>query len=168
MSQTLEETSDSPRQLEGKYFTFKLGNEEYGVEILKVREIIGLMNVTEVPRTPDHIRGVINLRGKIIPVMDLRVKFGLTVREDTDETCIIVIDVEHQNSVTQIGAIVDSVCEVLDIEAADIEPSPNFGNNLDCRFILGIAKMDEKVRILLEIEDVLTSDELVGIGQDAI
>ena len=155
------------RNLGGKYFTFKLGKEEYGVEILKVREIIGLMSVTEVPRTPDYIRGVINLRGKIIPVLDIRIKFGLTAAEDTDETCIIVIDVEHQGTQVQIGTLVDSVCEVLDISDADIEPAPSFGGNLECRFIRGIAKMEEKVRILLEIEDVLTSEDLQQMAQDS-
>lgn len=166
MSDVASSPSVASRNLGGKYFTFKLGNEEYGVEILKVREIIGLMSVTEVPRTPDYIRGVINLRGKIIPVLDIRIKFGLTAVEDTDETCIIVIDVEHQGALVQIGTVVDSVCEVLDIAEADIEPAPSFGGNLECRFIRGIAKMEEKVRILLEIEDVLTSDELQSLGSD--
>ncbi len=165
MSEVGNSAPVAARTLGGKYFTFKLGNEEYGVEILKVREIIGLMSVTEVPKTPEHVRGVINLRGKIIPVLDIRIKFGLSTAADTDETCIIVIDAEHQGNLIQIGTIVDSVCEVLDIAEDDIELAPSFGGSLECRFIRGIAKMDDTVKILLEIEDVLTSEDL-GVGQD--
>lgn len=152
--------------LGGKYFTFKLGKEEYGVDILKVREIIGLMNVTEVPRTPEHVRGVINLRGKIIPVLDMRLKFGLPKVPDTEETCIIVIDLEHQGATVQIGAIVDSVCEVADIASIDIESAPLFGGNVECRFIRGIAKMEDGVKILLEIEDVLTTSDIQNAGNE--
>ncbi len=166
MTEVASSSPSATASLGGKYFTFKLGNEEYGVEILKVREIIGLMSVTEVPRTPEHVRGVINLRGKIIPVLDIRIKFGLAVAADTDETCIIVIDAEHQGGLIQIGAVVDSVCEVLDIAEADIENAPSFGGNLECRFIRGIAKMGDSVKILLEIEDVLTSEELQHFGHD--
>ena len=153
-------------ELGGKYFTFKLGNEEYGVDILKVREIIGLMSVTEVPRTPEHVRGVINLRGKIIPVLDMRLKFGLPETPDTEETCIIVIDINHEGTTAQIGAIVDSVCEVADISGSDIEYAPLFGGNVECRFIRGIAKMDDSVKILLEIEDVLTANDMQNAGND--
>lgn len=141
--------------LAGKYLTFRLINEEYGLEILKVREIIGLMTVTPVPRAPDYIRGVINLRGKIIPVVNLRTKFGMESTEDTDETCIIVVDVTAGGESVDMGILVDSVSEVLDIAGTDIGPAPSFGSSLDTGFILGMAKRAGNVTILLAIEKVL-------------
>lgn len=147
-------TSDKGR--EGKYLTFVLGDEEYGVEILKVREIIGLMEITSVPQTPDFIKGVINLRGKVIPVIDLRLKFGMEQAEYTDETCIIVVDMDQ----TMIGILVDTVSEVLDIPADQIEPPPSFGSKLDTDFILGMGKIKGKVKILLQIDRVLSTEEL--------
>jgi len=153
----------------GKYLTFKLANEEYGLEILRVREIIGLMDITLVPRTPDFVRGVINLRGKIIPVVDIRTKFGMERVEDTEETCIIVVDISHDNTSAQTGILVDSVSEVLDIGHQDIEETPSFGTSVDTDFILGMAKAKGSVKILLNIEKVLTSRDLAAIQkvQDA-
>jgi purine-binding chemotaxis protein CheW len=150
-------------ELAGKYLTFKLSSEEYGLEILKVREIIGLMNITTIPRTPDYIRGAVNLRGKIIPVVDLRVKFGMEAIEDTEETCIIFVEVEKKDTSTQMGILVDSVSEVLDIDGKNIEPTPAFGETFDARFILAMARIKEQVKILLNIDEVLTSKELVSI-----
>ncbi len=144
----------------GKYLTFRLADEEYGVEILKVREIIGLMEITKVPRTPHFVRGVINLRGKVIPVVDLRAKFGLEHAEDTEETCIIVVEVDRENSSVQMGILVDTVSEVLDIEGEEIEETPSFGMDVDTKFILGMAKAKGSVKILLNIEEVLTTGEL--------
>src|SRR3569623_746978 len=146
--------------LAGKYLTFRLVNEEYGLEILKVREIIGLMTITPVPRAPEYIRGVINLRGKIIPVVNLRTKFGMESTEDTDETCIIVVDVTADGESVDMGILVDSVSEVLDIAAGNIGPAPSFGSSLDTGFILGMAKRDGSVPILLAIEIVLTGGML--------
>lgn len=146
-------------ELAGKYLTFKLADEEYGLEILKVREIIGMMSVTKVPRTPAFIRGVINLRGKVIPIIELRTKFGMEPTEDTDETCIIVADVSQDGDIVQMGIIVDTVSEVLDINGNEIEPAPSFGSSINTDFILGIAKVKETVKILLNIEKVLTKGE---------
>jgi purine-binding chemotaxis protein CheW len=147
-------------RLAGKYLTFRLGNEEYGLEILKVREIIGLMCVTPVPRAPDDIRGVINLRGKIIPVIDLRRKFLMPASPDTDRTCIIVVNVTASGESVDMGILVDSVSEVLDIAGSDIGPAPSFGAALDTDFILAMAKRGASVTILLAIEKVLTDLEV--------
>ncbi len=146
-----------------KYLTFNLGNEQYGLEILKVREIIGLMDITKVPRTPEFVRGVINLRGKVIPVIHLRNKFGMDTIEDTEQTCIIVVDILFESNSLQMGIIVDSVSEVLDIEKSDIEETPTFGAAVQTNFIKGIAKTKGGVKILLNIEDVLTTAEIQSI-----
>ncbi|KMQ50547.1 Positive regulator of CheA protein activity (CheW) [Chitinispirillum alkaliphilum] len=152
--------------LAGKYLTFSLAQEGYGIGILKVQEIIGLMNVTHVPRTPDYIRGVINLRGKVIPVVDLRLKFGLEENEDTDKTCIIVVQVENVSGEHVImGIIVDEVCEVLDIKADQIEPSPSFGASLDTEFIMGMGKAAQKVVMLLDVDKVLSKREVETVAQ---
>jgi purine-binding chemotaxis protein CheW len=144
----------------GKYLTFWLGGEEYGLEILKVREIIGMMDITSVPRTPRFVRGVINLRGKIIPIIDLRVKFGMEVAERTEMTCIIVVDVGS----LEMGIVVDKVSEVMDIGAEEIEDAPSFGVAVDTNFILGIGKTGNKVTILLDIGKVLTRGETLEIA----
>ncbi len=149
--------------IDGKYLTFCLGSEEYGLEILKVREIIGLMAITAVPRTPQFVRGVLNLRGKVIPVVDLRTKFGFEMIDDTDETCIIVVEIAQDNNPIQMGIVVDSVSEVLDITLKDIEETPSFGESLNTDFILGMAKAKGSVKILLNIEEVLTSAELMDV-----
>ena len=151
-----EITSSEQRDLGGKYLTFLLDEEEYGVEILKVREIIGLMDITNVPQTPDFVEGVINLRGKVIPVIDLRAKFGLSRTEYNDQTCIIVVDVGML-----MGIIVDTVQEVHDIPAKDIDPAPSLGASVDTSFILGMGKVKDRVTMLLDIDRVLTSDDLV-------
>ena len=151
-------------ELAGKYLTFKLAGEEYGLKILKVKEIIGMMDITTIPRTPDFVRGVINLRGKVIPVIDLRTKFGLESIEDTDETCIIVVEVSRNGDSIQTGILVDTVSEVLDILGADIEETPEFGKGIDTRFILGMAKSKGDVKILLNIEEVLTAEDLAVLS----
>ena len=145
---------------EGKYLTFYVAGEEYGLEILKVREIIGLMDITTVPKTPDFVRGVINLRGKVIPVVELRSKFNIESTEDTNQTCIIVVDVTFDDSTLQIGILVDSVSEVLDIPGDDIEDTPSFGTDLKTDFIRGMAKAKGSVKILLNIESVLTAIDM--------
>ena len=147
----------------GKYLTFKLSAEEYGLEILKVQEIIKMMEITQVPRTPDFVRGVINLRGKVIPVVDLRLKFGMEAKDTTDKTCVIVVQVRRNDASVTMGIIVDEVSEVLDIATGEIEAAPSFGANVDTRFILGMAKTKGGVKILLDINKVLASDELAKI-----
>jgi len=163
----MAEVADKPVNLAGKYLTFKLVDEEYGLEILKVREIIGLLPITSLPRTPVFVRGVINLRGKVIPVIDLRKKFGLDEAEDTDQTCIIVVDVTGTSGSIQVGILVDSVSEVLDIKGEDIEDSPMFGTNVDTAFILGMAKAKGSVKILLNIEKVLSPTDLETVADMA-
>ena len=141
---------------EGKYLTFVLGSEEYGIEIIKVREIIGIMDITTVPQTPDYMKGVINLRGKVIPIIDLRLKFSMQEEEHTQETCVIVVEVNN----TQIGIVVDSVSEVQDINGSEIEEPPDLGQGIDTNFIIGMGKVKEKIIILLDIEKVLTSEDM--------
>lgn len=143
----------------GKYLTFHLAAEEYGVEILKVREIIGLMKITRIPRTEAHIRGVINLRGKVIPVLDLRCRFGMNITPTTEQTCVIVVEVAVDGGTLMMGVVVDAVSEVLEINSDQIEDAPTCGSQTDCTFILGIAKVRNEVKILLDIDRVLTSND---------
>lgn len=146
--------------LAGKYMTFKLGREEYALEILKVREIIGLMEITRAPKTKEFIRGVINLRGKVIPVLDLRLKFGMDRVEATDQTVIIVVQYALGTQDLTMGLLVDEVVEVLDIKGSQIEPPPSFGaSSVDTDFILGLGKADKRVIFLLDIGKALTTDE---------
>jgi purine-binding chemotaxis protein CheW len=140
----------------GKFLTFFLGEEEYGLEILKVQEIIGLMSITRVPRTPAYVRGVINLRGKVIPIVELRSKFRMEPVEDTEQTCIIVV----QTQGVQFGVVVDRVSEVVDLDSGSIEDAPEFGTDIDTDFILGMGKTGSRVRILVDIDRVLSREEL--------
>lgn len=144
-----------------KYLTFVLGEEEYGLDILKVKEIIGLMEITRVPQMPDFVRGVINLRGRIIPVIDLRSRFGLPEQEDTRETCIIVVDL---NGVLM-GVVVDRVSEVLDLNLEDIEETPEFGAEVDTDFITGMGKYEDRVIMLLDIGKVLLGEEMAALSR---
>jgi purine-binding chemotaxis protein CheW len=147
---------------EGKYLTFGLGGEEYGLEILKVKEIIGIMNITSVPQTPKYLKGVINLRGKVIPVIDLRSKFGMDYLDYNERTCIIVVEIVNKSGNKVImGIVVDSVSEVLNIKAEEIEDTPTFGVSLNTDYILGMAKVRGTVKILLDIDKVLTSDAVI-------
>ena len=148
----------------GKYLTFNLGREVYGIEILKVQEIIGMMSVTRVPKMPDFVRGVVNLRGKVIPVIDLRLKFSLEKKEDTDRSCIIVVQVSQNGSQVIMGLIVDEVSEVLNVLAEQIEASPSFGAKVDTDFILGMGKVGQKVVMLLDVNKVLSSNDVIVIG----
>ena len=153
---------DAAPDLSGKYLTFRLADEEYGLEILRVREIIGVMDITKVPQTRPFVEGVINLRGKVIPVVNLRVKFGLPRAEYTEETCTIVVDVGEL-----MGIIVDTVQEVHDISAENIEAPPRMGGTVETGFILGMGKVDGDVKMLLDIAEVLTAEELVVVEQAA-
>ena len=143
----------------GKFLTFFLAGEEYGIEILSVHEIIGMMPITSVPGTPDYICGVINLRGKVIPIVDIRKKFGMDFKEYNSETCIIVVNVQG----VEAGAVVDRVSEVLNIADEDIEPPPSFGKAVRVDFIMGIGKSQSKVKILLDIDRVISSDQILQV-----
>lgn len=165
MSEATAQTKKALEQIvskEGKYLTFALGQEEFGLEILKVREIIGFMDITAVPQTPSHVKGVINLRGQVIPVIDLRSKFGMEEAEVTEQTCIIVVEIDQDGSNYQTGIVVDHVSEVLDIAQADIEDAPQFGSTVNTEFILGMGKIGDSVKILLDIDRVLAGTDLSG------
>jgi purine-binding chemotaxis protein CheW len=140
-----------------KYLTFQMKGQKYGLESLKVKEIIGVMKITPLPQTPDFVKGIVNLRGKVIPVIDLGVKFGMKEADYTEKTCIIVVEVTGSKGLSHIGIIVDSVSEVVNIDADQIEETPAFGVKLDTNYILGMAKMEDGITILLNIEKVLTS-----------
>jgi purine-binding chemotaxis protein CheW len=160
-TQTLEPASTSTRQLAGKYLTFTLHEESYGIDVLKVREIIRLTNITVVPQMPAYVRGVINLRGKIIPVMDLRLRFGFAETTGTEHTCIIVVQVKlTDGKATQLGLVVDGVEEVLNIAAADIEETPDFGGEIATDYIVGMAKVKGAVKTLLDIDGVVSTGAL--------
>ena len=148
---------------EGKYLTFALANEEYGLEILKVREIIGYMEVTAVPQTPHYVRGVINLRGQVIPVVDLRAKFGMETTDVTEETCIIVVEIARGDETFSTGIVVDHVQEVLDIEGQSIEETPEFGAAVNTDFVLGMGKIGDSVKILLDIDKVMAGADFGGM-----
>lgn len=163
MDQALKAMHDK----EGKYLTFTLAEEEYGIGILKIKEIIGMLPITSVPQTPEFVKGVINLRGKVIPVMDLRLRFGMPSIDYSDRTCIIVVEVGGQAGTILVGIVVDAVSEVLNIKGDDIEKSPTFGAKLDTDYILGMAKMEGGVKILLDIDQVLSKDELSLLSEAA-
>ena len=147
----------------GKYLIFNLGVEEFGTEVLKVREIMGLQDITAIPQVPAHVKGVINLRGKVIPVIDLRLKFGMPPQEYTARTCIVVMRTHQAEEDLMIGMIVDGVVEVLNLMASDIEDTPDFGPGVVTPYLTGMAKIKGKVKILLDIDHVLSSDELTGL-----
>jgi len=152
---------------EGKYLTFSLASEEYGIGILKVKEIIGMMKTTPVPQTPEFIKGVINLRGKVIPVIDLRLRFGMEAIDYTDRTCIIVVEIQGESTRLHTGIVVDSVSEVLNIKGSDIEDTPTFGTRLNTDYILGMAKLGGGVKILLDIDRVLNGGDLAVLERVA-
>lgn len=161
------EIQENLNDLAGKYLTFNLGDEQYGLEILKVQEIIGMQEITKIPRTPNYVKGVINLRGKVIPVIDLRLKFEMEDKEFTRTTCIIVVQVQREENNLIMGIIVDEVSEVLDIMEDKIEAPPSMGAKLDTHFILGMAKTESAVKILLDIDNVLSARELASISRTA-
>ena len=156
----MAEAANSLASREGKYLSFSLANEEYGIEIVKVKEIIGMMPITTVPRLPGYVKGVINLRGKMIPVIDLRLKFGMEKMPYTERTCIIVSEIAGASGSNLIGIVVDSVSEVLNVKVADLEERPNFGARLDTDYILGMAKLSGSLKILMDIDKVVGSENL--------
>jgi purine-binding chemotaxis protein CheW len=149
---------------EGKYLTFCMADEEYGIGIRKVKEIIGMMIITSVPQTPGYVKGVINLRGKVIPVIDLRLKFGMESIAYTERTCIIVVEISDGDRKIQMGIVVDSVSEVLNIKQGEIADTPTFGATMDTDYILGMAKMEGGVKILLDIDCVLSERDFQDVA----
>lgn len=148
----------------GKYLIFQLAREEFGIRVLKVREIMGLQEITAVPQTPLYIKGVINLRGKVVPVIDLRLKFGLEAAEYTQRTCIIVTQLQTESGTVLMGVVVDGVSEVLSLSGAEIEDTPDFGEEIARKYLLGMAKVKGKVKILLDLDRVLAAQELTGLA----
>ena len=153
--------------LAGKYLTFTLDNEEYGIALLKVKEIIGMLPITSVPQTPEYVKGVINLRGKVIPVSDLRLRFEMAAADYTDRTCIIVVEIHGEATTIQVGIVVDAVSEVMNIKIEDIAETPGFGTKVETDYILGMANMDGQVKILLDIDRVMTSEAILQTEQAA-
>jgi purine-binding chemotaxis protein CheW len=167
MTMTTANQTAPPAQADdraGKYLTFQLANEEFGIRVLKVREIMGIQEITAVPQTPPHIKGVINLRGKVVPVIDLRLKFSLPAAEYTQRTCIIVTQVQGESGVVFMGIVVDGVSEVLNLTTAEIEDTPDFGEDVSAVYLLGMAKVKGKVKILLDIDKVLSNQELHNLS----
>ena len=166
MSTALFEKQESAvtHKAAGKFLTFCLGKEEFAVRVLNVREIIGIQDITTVPQTPAFVKGVINLRGKVIPVVDLRLKFGLPEQAHSERTWIIVIQVDSDHGASlNTGVIVDEVSEVLNLTGAEIEPTPDFGDNVATPYLLGLAKVKDRVKILLDIGQVLKDQDLSGM-----
>lgn len=157
------ETSRTLLARAGKYLTFRLAEEAYGLSIMKVQEIIGMMKITRVPRVPAFIRGVVNLRGRVIPVVDLRLKFGLEQIESTERTCIIVLQIKKGDQEITVGVLVDEVSEVMDLIDDQVEPPPTFGTQVNAGFLIGVGKVEEKVLMLLDIDKVLTTDEMTNM-----
>ena len=147
----------------GKYLIFQLGNEEFGTSVLKVREIMKIQEITAVPQTSPFVKGVINLRGRVIPVIDLRMKFGLPQQDYTERTCIVVVRTASTDGELPMGIVVDAVVEVLTLTTADIEDTPDFGDGADTPYLLGMAKIKGKVKILLDMDQVLSGQELQGL-----
>jgi purine-binding chemotaxis protein CheW len=156
MAQQSLMTAARVQDLAGKYLTFRLHDESYGIDVLNVREIIRLAAITAVPEMPPYVRGVINLRGKIIPVADLRLRFGFAEAPHTDLTCIVVVKVKRADDKTaQMGLIVDGVEEVINIAAAEIEETPDFGGAISAEYILGMAKIKGQVKALLDMDRIV-------------
>jgi purine-binding chemotaxis protein CheW len=170
MKEVTEAVEQNPRdkgEKGGKYLTFSLAGEEYGIAILKVKEIIGMMPITPVPQAPSFVKGVVNLRGRVIPVTDFRRKFGMEEKEYTERTCIIVVEISGRDSTIMMGLVVDSVSEVLNIKGEDIENTPSFGSQINTDYILGMAKMEGGVKILLDIDKVMNDEEAALLEEAA-
>lgn len=170
MTEILEPVDKSQKtslDREGKYLTFSLAGEEYGIVILKAKEIIGMMPITPVPKTPSYVKGVINLRGKVIPVADLRLKFDMEEMDYTERTCIIVVEIKDGAGHVLMGVVVDSVSEVLNIKNGEIEDTPAFGTQMDTDYIRGMAKTGGGVKILLDIDKVFGGEEMIEMEKAA-
>jgi len=149
----------------GKYLSFEVGPEEFAIGVLGVREIMGMQDITAVPHTPVYVKGIINLRGKVVPVVDLRLKFGMPASEYTPRTCIVVVDLPGEGGSVLMGVIVDSVSEVVNIASGEIENAPDFGEEVGIPYLIGIAKSKGKVKLLLNIEKALTASEVADLAK---
>ncbi|HKK63241.1 MAG TPA: chemotaxis protein CheW [Bacteroidales bacterium] len=147
------------------YLSFKLGDEEFAAHVGKVLNILEMTKITEVPKSPDYMKGVINLRGTVLPVVDTRIKFGMTPTEYTPNTCIVVMEVEMEGDMVQVGALVDSVQAVLEIDEAQVQPPPSIGSKYKSEFIYGMAKVDERFIMLLDMDKVFSADEIVNVKE---
>lgn len=150
-----------------RLFTFKLSGSDYGVPILRVQEIVALPPVTPVPRTPEFVRGVINLRGRVVPVVDLRTRFGMAASPDTDRTCVVIIQVEGESGAMRMGVVVEDLAEVVDVPEDDVVDPPEFGAGIDTEFLLGMGRVAQRVIILLDVDKVLTSADVATVRQAA-
>ena len=168
LAEVIEQSEQVSNGRGGKYLTFTMADEEYGISILKIKEIIGMLPVTTVPQTPGYVKGVINLRGKVIPVIDLRLRFEIEAMHYTERTCIIVIEIGAQDNSIHTGIVVDSVSEVLNIRDHEIEDAPTFGVNMNTEYIHGVAKIEGTVKILLEIDKVLKGEELQALEEVSV
>ena len=165
MSTATLDSKTAAQHATAKFLTFVLGDESYGIPVLKIREIIRMTDITAVPRMPEYIKGVINLRGKVIPIVDLRMKFGLANVAATERTCIVVVQVTLANGNSpQMGLIVDAVEEVLNINGTDIEETPDFGGKVDTEYMIGMAKVRGAVKTLLDIDKIVSAESLVRVA----
>jgi purine-binding chemotaxis protein CheW len=167
MKDTIADAAGPLSNREEKYLTFILAGEEYGIGILKIKEIIGMLPITSVPQTPPYVKGVINLRGKVIPVMDLRLRFDIPAIEYSERTCIIVVEIAGALGTVPLGVVVDSVSEVISIKTGDIQPAPTFGTHLNTDYLFGMAKMEGGVKILLDIDQVINGDDVTTVADAA-
>ncbi len=158
--------SNTEQITERPYLTFKLDDELFAVDVARVREVLDLSRITKIPHSPDYLRGVINLRGSVVPVIDLRLKFGMSQTEETIDTCIIVIEIEYEEEKIILGALTDSVQEVFEISSSEIEPPPKIGTKFNADFLLGIGKRENEFMMILNIDAVFSSDEIMLV-QDA-
>ena len=145
------------------YPTFTLDGELFAVDVAKVREVLDYTVITKVPRTPEYMRGVINLRGSVVPVIDLRLKFGMSRTENGIDTCVIVLEIEVEGETLVLGALADSVQEVFELEPEQVDPAPRFGTRFNTEFLKGMGKRDEKFIMILDIDKVFTSDEIIAV-----
>ena len=153
---SFDQTSKEMQSKKGKYLTFTLSNEEYGIGILKIKEIIGMLPIRSLPQSAHYIKGVVRLRDQVIPVMDLRLKFGMEEMDYTGRTCIIVLEMSRNGHIVYMGVVVDTVLEVLSIKAADIEDMPHFGTGVKTSFISAMAKVEDSLKVLLDIDAVMS------------
>lgn len=158
-------TGAQKHSIAGQYLTFRVGSDAYAISIAKLRELVGLGGITRVPSTPPWIRGVMNLRGEVLPVIDLAVKFGLPASQDTKWTCLVVVQLPIDGQASSLGLVVDSVEDVVDLQDDEIDPPPPFGTRLRAEFVLGLARIGEGLAVLLDVDRVLTVDELLAVAE---